>query len=348
MQYLVKMFGAAALALPLQALAASAFAFEYVAHEIRGDQGQSVYAQALNDRGWVVGRTDARLRPRVAEAFFASPQAFKSRAVFGADFSFAQAINHAGDIAGHYQLDKNTYGPRAFLKRRGQPLLDLFAAGWIGHAGGINRHGTVVGAALPAGTANFQAFVWQDGQVTLLTNTLGGDRSDANAVNDDGVVVGSATDADGALRAFRHENGEMIALPSLAPLGALGDVAEAINAAGDVAGSCEAPSLYHHACVWKGDAVVDLGTLPRAIWSQAYGINGAGVAVGRSGGEGHSAHAVVFRDGRVLNLNQLTQLPPGVHLDLAISINEAGQIIVQGKDADRARHSYLLVPVLAH
>jgi probable HAF family extracellular repeat protein len=332
-------------AAPLLSLAAP----QYVASEIQSPQGQSMYAIALNDHAQVVGRTNAKRKVDEARAFVAGPHTFKSAAIFGADLSFALAINNAGDVVGHYTPDTDVFERRAFLQRRGQAPINLFAEGefWISNAMGINRHGMVVGAVEKSGLTDYQAFVWQNGAATLLVNTLGGSYSTANAVNDSGVVVGTATDADGFEHAFRYENGQMVGLPTLVQR-APRDWAYAVNAVGDVAGACLLANFHRHACVWKDGGVADLGALPDAEWSNAFGINDAGVAVGQSGGEGHSPHAVVFRDGQVMNLNTLATLPPGVHLDIAIAINEAGQIVAQGKDAEGLRHSYRLEPVPAH
>lgn len=337
---------AAWLAAPAMALAAP----QYIAHEIQDPQGHSLYAFALNDHAQVVGRTNAKRYVRDAQAFFAGRHTYTSQAVFGGDFSFARAINNAGDIAGHYLRDKSDFRPRAFIQQRGQAPLELFAddAAWASEVSGINRQGMVVGTVQLTPTSNWQAFSWQGGQATLLVNAFGGVYSDAEAVNDSGVVVGTATDSVGFMHAFRHERGKMVALPSLLPYSsAPGDVAYAVNAAGDAVGSCAVVNFFRHACLWKDGGVTDLGVLPGAGWSQAFGINDAGVAVGRSDGDGRSVHAVIFRDGQVMDLDPLTTLPPGVHLDVAIAINKAGQIVAQGKDA-KGRHSYWLEPVPAH
>jgi probable HAF family extracellular repeat protein len=329
---------------PLLSVAAQ----QYVAREIEGPQGQSMYAVALNDHAQVVGRTDAKRQADEAKAFFAGPHAFKSKAIFGADWSFALAINDAGDTVGYYAPDQDAFEQRAFLQRRGRSAINLFAPGefWLSSAHGINRQGMVVGAVQRSGLTNYQAFVWQDGETTLLLNTLGGSYATANAVNDSGVVVGTATDANGFEHAFRYESGQMVGLP--AAQRAPRDEARDVNAAGDVVGACVLANFQRHACLWKDGGVVDLGALPDAAWSKAFGINDAGAAVGQSGGEGYSPHAVVFRDGQVMNLNALTTLPSGVHLDVAIAINAAGQIVAQGKDANGRRHSYWLEPVPAH
>jgi probable HAF family extracellular repeat protein len=331
-------------AAPLLSLAAP----QYVAREIEGPQGQSMYAVALNDHAQVVGRTNVQRKADEARAFFAGLHTFKSIAVFGADWSSALAVNNAGDVVGYYTPDKDVFEQRAFLQRRGQAPVNLFAEGefWLSSARGINRHGMVVGAVKRSGLTDYQAFVWQDGETTLLVNTLGGSYSTANAVSDSGVVVGTATDANGFEHAFRYENGQMVGLPA-AQRGPR-DEAYAVNAAGDVVGACVLANFHRHACLWKGGGVVDLGALPDAAWSKAFGINDAGVAVGQSGGEGHAPHAVVFRDGQVMSLNTLTTLPSGVRLDVAITINDAGQIVAQGKDANGRRHSYWLEPVPAH
>lgn len=337
---------AAILAAPLLAMAAP----QYIAHEIAGPDGQTLFALAMNDQGQIVGRTNANRKVDRGAAFFSSRRVFRETAIFGAELSLARAINNAGDIVGYYTPDTDEFEQRAYLQRRGQAPVDLFAAGefWLSLPMAINREGMVVGAVEVSGLTDYRAFVWNDGVTTLLDSPFGGSYSTANAVSDKGVVVGTATDADGFEHAFRYANGQVTGLPSLVQKGPK-DEARAVNSAGDVAGSCRLADFHRHACLWKeGGGIVDLGALPDAAWSKAFGLNDAGVAVGQSGSaadQDQVPHAVVFRQGRVDDLNAVTQLPAGVHLDIAFAVNEAGQIVAQGKDAQHKYRSYRLDPV---
>lgn len=339
---------AAILAAPLLAMAAP----QYVAHEIAGPDGQTMFALGMNDQGQIVGRTNGNRKVERAGAFFAGRHVFRATAIFGAELSLARAINHAGDIVGYYTPDTDKFEQRAYLQRRGQKPVDLFAAGeyWLSLPQAINRDGMVVGAVEVSGLTNYQAFVWKDGVTTLLESPFGGSYSAANAVSDHGIVVGTATDADGFEHAFRYADGQMVGLPSLVQK-APKDEARAVNSAGDVAGSCRLADFHRHACLWTAvGGIVDLGALPNAAWSKGFGLNDAGVAVGQSGSAGDEdqvPHAVVFREGQVVDLNAVTQLPAGVHLDIAFAVNEAGQIVAQGKDAQHKYRSYRLDPVTA-
>ena len=80
------------------------------------------------------------------------------------------------------------------------------------------------------------------------------------------------------------------------------------------------------ATLWSNAAAVDLGTLPDATFSQAFGINGAGDIVGTS-----NSRAVLWaRSGAIKDLNSL--IPPTIRLTKAVGINNVGTIIATGHE----------------
>lgn len=316
---------------------------QYKAREIQDPQGRTLYAHAISDGGLVAGRTHAKRFVGSAEAFVASRYGYEQEAILASRYSMAMGINVAGDVVGEHGAKPGFV--QAFIRRHDESAIDLFDVDhtFSSGANGINRHGVVVGNVQPAGTDQPQAFAWRDGQVTMLGG-LGGVYSNAYAVNDAETIVGTASIAGGLLRAFRYENGQMVMLPSIpAHPQAPGDVAYAINSLGEVAGSCAVRNSNRHACLWQGDQVVDLGTLTIGS-SEAFGINGAGVVVGRADNGTGGRAAIVYRNGRMRDLNTITVLPPGVYLDVAIAVNDQGQIIAHGKGPN-VRHSFVLEPI---
>jgi probable HAF family extracellular repeat protein len=77
-----------------------------------------------------------------------------------------------------------------------------------------------------------------------------------------------------------------------------------------------------YAVEWGGGGPVNLGGLPGATYSIAYGINDSGQAVGSSAGLDFE-YAVEWRGGRIINLGGL----PGFVDSVASSINNTGQVV---------------------
>ncbi|NJP92982.1 hypothetical protein HCN51_26625 [Nonomuraea sp. FMUSA5-5] len=96
-----------------------------------------------------------------------------------------------------------------------------------------------------------QIFLWDDGVITEL-GTLGGQWSQAEAINGDGDIVGqSAFGADGVLAGgFIWSAGAgMRRLPG--PATGTATMANAINAQGEITGWAEAPDGSRRALVWR-------------------------------------------------------------------------------------------------
>ena len=120
--------------------------------------------------------------------------------------------------------------------------------------------------------------------------TLGGDRSFASAVNDNGQVVGNAqvTVGSGQSHAFMWtQAGGMVELPSIGG----GDEPSAISDSGQVVGRAFAASSgQYHAFSWtQAGGMVDIGTLPPScgnfgfgFCSEALDVNNSGQVVGWS------------------------------------------------------------------
>src|SRR5438309_1553960 len=170
--------------------------------------------------------------------------------------------------------------------------------------------------------------------------TLGGNESEALAVNGRGQVAGHSRSG-GAGAAPKHafviaEPGTMIDLGSL---GGATSVAHDLNDRGEVVGLAETKTGAARAFVWTGtDGMRDLGTLGAA--SMALGINDRTEVVGGSG------HAFLWTaHGGMVDLGTL-----GGRTSCANAINEAGCIVgaSQTGDADArglpVTHAFLRTP----
>lgn len=138
--------------------------------------------------------------------------------------------------------------------------------------------------------------------VTLTDlGTLGGDHSEAWAINARGQVAGVSTIATGERHAFLWDG----AMRDLGVLkgGTFGSAFIALNDAGQVAFTSTVASGEIHAVVWDGTTLHDLGTLG-GDYSEAAAINPAGQVVGfsRTAAGGFEFHAFLWDRGVLRDL----------------------------------------------
>lgn len=113
--------------------------------------------------------------------------------------------------------------------------------------------------------------------------TLGGDMSEALAVNDSGHVVGwSRLAGTNTYHAFRYTGGNLQDLGTLAAGG--NSEASGINNGGVICGTSDVAGANQRGFRWANQQMQDLGTLGAAVNANALGINNAGQIVGSSGG----------------------------------------------------------------
>jgi probable HAF family extracellular repeat protein len=273
--------------------------------------------------------------------------------------SSGQDINASGQIVGYAQEPGGQARAMLWESGKATDLGDLGSG--MSYAYAINDAGVVVGESFStAGTFGSLPIVWVDGKVTALAVLAEGAFGVAVDINADGRVVGSSLlgpyDASGSTpqHAVAWDNGEVTDLGVIA-----GDLSEAlgINASGQIVGrSTTAKDQVrfgpgNHAVLWDGDKITDLGTLADGEISSAAAINAQGEIVGRSTlapGESTGApdenHAFLWRDGKLLDLNDLVEGGSGVVLDYAYDINDTGVIIAMGT-LDGVEHAYLLTPI---
>jgi probable HAF family extracellular repeat protein len=152
-------------------------------------------------------------------------------------------------------------------------------------------------------------------------------------------------DADGT----PHDLGSLGGTFNPASLG-IGNVAFAINNRGQVVGISALPgSKYAHAFHWTRDQhMQDLGTLPGDLTSAALGMNNVGDVVGASIDTDVATgnpRAVLWRGGKITDLNTLVASNSSLYLLTAFMINDGGQIVGFGLDLNSFEiHAFLATP----
>ena len=248
---------------------------------------------AIRSDSSVIGVSKVRKKGNwVDHAFLWSPAGgMQDLTSTSSENSTATDLNSAGAVVGY--MDSGGF-VRAFRLPAGGQIQLL--AGFPntqarGYAWGINGAGQAVGRAWT--DVSFRAVLWETNgslvDLGVLTQVEGSNcfpsgptslASEANAINDQGVVVGWSGRSCGFVRyAVRWSPGTGIQ-PLAMPFGQY-SVANDVNADGTAVGFIQESSGYRHAVLWTAsNEVVVLGTLGGS--SEATGINNAGVVVGTS------------------------------------------------------------------
>ena len=246
-------------------------------------------------------------------------------------------------------------------------------------ANGINNSGGVAGYFDPFWPyGGRHAFLYSGGILSDL-GTLGGDTSEAYAINDGGQVVGNAKmigyGGDQHPHAFLYSGGTMIDLQAFnntinayayginnsgqivgqdatggflysggtvtdfSPLSGGSSVAYGINNSGQVVGYAGFGGGYSQAFLYSGGNMNDLGNLGGGS-SSANAINNSGQVVGSSAISGGTSHAFLYIWGTMIDLNTLISTNPGFTLQYAQAINDNLQIVGYSP-----QHAFLLTPV---
>lgn len=238
-------------------------------------------------------------------------------------------LNSLGDVVGRYDQCDTTYREGFFWTAKSGQFITLERRPeLVGiEAQDVNDGQTIVGEVDTPGFGSL-AFVWQDGEFTFIYPPNDGSFSSAYEINNDGTVIGAASDGtDGYTKGFLWNDGDLTVIePRIGPR----SVAAGINEAGHVVGWMgNSSGTDSHAFIWRDGAMTDLGIPAGAFASQASAINHAGYVVGASKfdyeGPPHWLGRAYLWDseGNAFDLGNLL----GLERCTAVDINDRGRVV---------------------
>jgi probable HAF family extracellular repeat protein len=103
------------------------------------------------------------------------------------------------------------------------------------------------------------------------------------------------------------------------------------------------------AAIWRSGVATDLGALPGDCFSQAFVVNSQGQIAGNSATcDGKTIRAVLWKDGKVFDLNTLIPLNSSLLLVESVAIDDRGEIAGNGFPPGctdfSCTHAFLLIP----
>lgn len=220
----------------------------------------------------------------------------------------------------------------------------------------LQQGGNAVGAAvIDPGNPNHKAVIWANHTISELKGTPKDATSAARDINAQGQIVGWIEKADGsstirsavlldsetdpvAISGLEGAQGEAVAISEQ---GQIVGITITSDKPADLGGDGTTPFL------WSNGTLKKLQPLADQTWGVANDVNSFELVAGTVGlstpnAAGAITTAVVWGNELTFDLNITAQPVEGVLLTAAVSIDEMGQVLCSGIDADGKSHAILL------
>lgn len=241
------------------------------------------------------------------------------------------------------------YQLRAFVwdQKHGMQDLGTLGTGTDAEAFKVNERGQVIGDSYTSSNpgacygVTSGAFIWDRKHGMVDLGSFGGTCTVPNDINNRGQIVGIGLVAgDLYQRAFLWENG------SLRDLGGFDGNKTGAIALNDKG---EAVGFAQHAALWKHiGELTDLGTVGGDPCSFAQGINDRSQVVGDSSPSDcvnyDTSRGFLWENGSIVDLNTLIPSNSPLYVIYAYTINNRGEIAVNGIDGNGSEQAALLIP----
>jgi len=304
----------------------------------------TTYPQAINDSGQVVGYSNKLVFDSTValHPFIWGGGVMTDLIPYDTSTGNSTAfdINNNGQVVGSFSTTSGPIPPghsrtdHAYVWDEVNGIKDLgVLGGYFSAALGINNSGQVVGGTNVDGGST-RAFIWDE---TNEMQDLLGVTSNAEAINDAGVVVGTASIEAIHVSFIWDEIQEVREIMSISGPAYPFD----INNSGQVVGRYWPDE---RAFIWdETNGMQDIGTLAEGI-TLARSINNLGQVVGSSRID-NVWHAFLYQNGSMDDLNDLIPEGSGWVLEHAQDINNNGQIVGIGFFNGDDNHGFLLTPI---
>jgi probable HAF family extracellular repeat protein len=322
------------------------------------------YAFGINSKGEVVGESSVAPASGSLDnwwnthAFLYSGGRLTDLGTLGGYYCRAVAVNSSTQVVGYGPVSSNDQTHAISWQNGAMTDLGTYPGGTYSQATGLNDAAQIVGFATKPRSDLFgspppRATLWQNGQMVDL-GTLGGPGSYATAINNDGTIIGSAETAE--LRASeQYYFGYYYDYYNYFGYGwyfgySSGNGNGGLNSGGGGVGGGNANGNG------GGGAGGSSPSAPPPPGGNSGASAGAGTGFG-GGGSGraartraagdersyHVAHAFVYADATMFDLNKLLPTGSGWELTQTTAINAQGQIVGVGTFQGQL-HGFLLNP----